>query len=155
MNIKLKNSETRWVKVEDAEFKIDYPTIDQQDEINELQYQLALTQNTEIVKEEDETDESYSERYLNAIQNLPVESRAKIETLGKNICRLYIRYSVKDWKNINNENGEPVKCKIVNDAIEKNLFDKFIKDFTFLELLTFFNQIKPKVEFTETDKKKL
>lgn len=155
MNIKLKNSESRWVTIEDAEFKIDYPTLEQQDEISELQYQLALIQNTEIVREENESDESYSERYLNAIQNLPVESRAKIETLGKKICRLYIKYTIKDWKNINNENGEPVKCKIVKNEIEDNLFEKFIKGFGFLELLTFFNHIKPKVEFTETDKKKL
>lgn len=153
MNIKLKNSETRWVTIEDAEFKIDYPNIEQQDEINEIQYQLGLLQFVD--RKENEADEEYAERYLRELETLPIESKAKIETLGRKICRLYIKYSIKDWKNINDELGNPVKCKIVNNAIEDELFDKFIKDMNFLELLTFFNAIKPKVEFTETDKKKL
>lgn len=153
MNIKLKNSETRWVTIEDADFKIDYPNIEQQDEINELQYQLSLLQFVE--KRDDETDEEYSDRYLKELDTLPIESKAKIETLGRKICRAYIKYSIKDWKNINDENGNPVKCKIVNNAIEDELFEKFIKNMSFLELLTFFNAIKPKVEFTDTDKKKL
>lgn len=152
MNIKLKGTETRWVTIEDAEFKIDYPNIEQQDEINELQYQLSLLQ---FVNRKDETEEEYAERYLRELDSLPIESKAKIETLGRKICRLYIKYSIKDWKNINDENGNPVKCKIVNNAIEDELFNNFIKDMSFLELLTFFNAIKPKVEFTDTDKKKL
>lgn len=153
MNIKLKKSETRWVTIEDAEFKIDYPTIDQQDEINEVQYQLGLLQY--IDRLEGETDEDYAGRYLSQLEKLPIESKAKIETLGKKVCRLYIKYTIKDWKNINNENGEPVKCKLVNNALEDSIFNSFVKDMSFMELLTFFNSIKPEVEFTDTDKKKL
>lgn len=153
MNIKLKKSETRWVTIGDAEFKIDYPNLDQQDEINEVQYQLGLLQY--IDRFEGETDEDYAGRYLSQLEKLPIESKAKIETLGKKVCRLYIKYTIKDWKNINNENGEPVKCKLVNNALEDSIFNSFVKDMSFMELLTFFNSIKPEVEFTDTDKKKL
>lgn len=153
MNIKLKKSETRWVTVGDAEFKIDYPTIEQQDEIDEAQHQLGLLQY--ISRLDNESDDDYANRYLSELNQLPIESKSKIETLGKKICRLYIKYTIKDWKNINDENGEPVKCKLVNNALEENLFNSFIRDMSLLELLTFFNAIKPQIEFTDTDKKKL
>ena len=68
MNIKLKHSNSRWVKIEDAEFKIDYPTIEQNDEISELQYRLALLQSVD--KKEDETSDEYASRYIEEIQCL-------------------------------------------------------------------------------------
>ena len=152
MNIKLKHSESRWVKIDDAEFKIDYPTIDQQDEINELQYQLALIQSVD--KKEDETSDDYAQRYIQEIQLIPVEDKSKVATLTKKVCRLYMKYSIKDWKNINDEKGEPVKCKIVNNEIDGDLFNSFVGNMDFLQLLTFFNKIKPEIEFNDTDKKK-
>ena len=152
MNIKLKHNDSRWVKIEDAEFKIDYPTIEQQDEINELQYQLALLQ--AVDKKEDETPDEYAKRYIEEIQLIPIEDKSKVATLTKKVCRLYMKYTIKDWKNINDEKGEAVKCKVMNGAIEDDLFNSFVSNFNFLQLLTFFNMIKPEVEFTDTDKKK-
>ena len=152
MNIKLKHSNSRWVKIEDAEFKIDYPTIEQNDEISELQYRLALLQSVD--KKEDETSDEYASRYIEEIQLIPIEDKSKVATLTKKVCRLYMRYTIKDWKNINDESGGPVKCKVVNNVMDEDLFNSFIKDMSFMQLLTFFNKIKPEIEFTDSDKKK-
>jgi len=152
VNIKLKHSNSRWVKIEDAEFKIDYPTIEQNDEISELQYRLALLQSVD--KKEDETSDEYASRYIEEIQLIPIEDKSKVATLTKKVCRLYMRYTIKDWKNINDESGVPVKCKVVNNVMDEDLFNSFIKDMSFMQLLTFFNKIKPEIEFTDSDKKK-
>lgn len=152
MNIKLKHSDSRWVKIDDAEFKIDYPTIDQQDEIDELKDQMILLQ--EVERKEDETPEEYSKRFIEENENLPIEDKSKVKRITKQYCRLFIKYSVKDWKNINDGEGNPIKCKIVNNAIDDELFNSLVKNMNFLQLLTIYNRIKPETEFTETDKKK-
>jgi len=152
VNIKLKHSNSRWVKIEDAEFKIDYPTIEQNDEIEELKDQIILLQSIDM--KEGETQDEYAQRFVEEIGDLSIENKSKAKRITKQYCRLYIKYTIKDWKNINDESGEPVKCKVVNDMLDETLFDSLVKNMTFLQLLTFLNKIKPEVEFTDSDKKK-
>ena len=154
MNIKLKHSDSRWVKIEDAEFKIDYPTKDQQDEIDELQDTLIYYQTGSFKPIEGDTEEESNKRFLDYINNLSPEVRAKVKSITKKICRLYIKYSIKGWKNINDSDGNEVEFRLTNNEMEDNLFNKFTDNMRWLQLLTFFNMIKPEVEFTDTDKKK-
>ena len=67
-------------------------------------------------------------------------------------AQAYLKYVIKDWKNINDESG-PVKCKVVDNELDKELWWALVSDQTFVSEL--FIICKNELELTESDKKKL
>ena len=67
-------------------------------------------------------------------------------------AQAYLRFVIKDWKNVNDESG-PVKCKIVDNELDKELWWALVSDQTFASEL--FVICKNELDFTENDKKKL
>jgi len=67
-------------------------------------------------------------------------------------AQAYLKFVIKDWKNVNDESG-PVKCKIVDNELDKELWWALVSDQTFASEL--FVICKNELDFTESDKKKL
>lgn len=86
---------------------------------------------------------------------LTIEQLAKQERLSEKLAKLRIRYQVKDWQGVNDEKGEAVPITIVNNMIEKSLYDSFIRNFNYSQLLSLGTKIQDETEFNEADKKKL
>jgi len=64
----------------------------------------------------------------------------------------FLKYVIKDWKGITDEDGIPVKCKLVNNELEDNLWWSLVGGITgVLDLAVLFNN---ELAFNETDKKK-
>ena len=129
MKLALKKSLTRWVKVgkENEEFYIDYPSIEQEQELDTIK-----------------NGDKYS----------GVDKAIKH-------AQLYLKYVIKDWKGINDENGHPIKCELTevlmdgktNYELEYNLWWSLVKDSNIMIglFVPFWNELEP----TESDKKKL
>lgn len=65
----------------------------------------------------------------------------------------FLKFVIKDWKGIVDENGNPLKCKLVNNELEESLWWALVSDESLaMELFTICNK---ELEFTENDKKKL
>jgi hypothetical protein len=65
----------------------------------------------------------------------------------------FLKFVIKDWKGIVDENGKPLKCKIVNNELEESIWWALVGDEGLaMELFTICNK---ELEFTENDKKKL
>ena len=141
MQIKLKHSKTNWIEFPDAKFKIGYPTIEQQDRLNELLFELAFT------------DESLLKKGKIS-NNLPAKKKAKIMVLNSQYYRLFLRYTIKDWEGIVDEDGEKVECKLINDELYKPYWDGLCKNLTTSQLADHWFKINDEVEFNGADKKK-
>lgn len=142
----LKKSNTKWLDVEGFEgvkVKIDYTTPEQDEDLRELMFQLMFN-NPNIGKDDNE-----------AKIELTIEQLAKQERLSEKLAKLRIRYQVKDWQGVNDEKGEAVPITIVNNMIEKSLYDSFIRNFNYSQLLSLGTKIQDETEFNEADKKKL
>jgi len=65
----------------------------------------------------------------------------------------FLKFVIKDWKGITGEDGKPIKCKLVNNELEEELWWALVSDEAMaMELFTICNK---ELEFTENDKKKL
>jgi len=65
----------------------------------------------------------------------------------------FLKFVIKDWKGIVDENGKPIKCKIVNNELDESLWWALVSDESLsMELFTICNK---ELEFTDNDKKKL
>ena len=67
-------------------------------------------------------------------------------------AQAYLKFVIKDWKNVNDESG-PVKCKIVDNELDKELWWALVSDQIFASEL--FVVCKNELDLTESDKKKL
>jgi hypothetical protein len=65
----------------------------------------------------------------------------------------FLKFIIKDWKNVNDENGEPIKCKLVNNELEESLWWALVGDVK--KVMELFLICWKELEFTENDKKKL
>jgi hypothetical protein len=121
MKLAVKKSFSNWIKVgkEGEEFLIDYPSVEQEQELQSIKF---------------------SDSYSGADR-------------GLKFAQFYLKYVIKDWKNVNDENGKAIKCKIVNNELEESLWWALVGDENMaMELFTICWQ---ELEFTENDKKKL
>lgn len=142
----LKKSNTKWLDVEGFEgvkVKIDYTTPEQDEDLRELMFQLMFN-NPNIGKDDNEVK-----------IELTIEQLAKQERLSEKLAKMRIRYQIKDWQGVNDETGEAVPLVIVNNMIEKSLYDSFIRNFNYSQLLSLGTKIQDETEFNEADKKKL
>lgn len=150
MKINLKHSKDRWVDIDgDSSFLIDYPTIEQSENIKEIQYQIALIDESLLSA----TDEKDRERILGSFKP---EQKAKMLILSERLYKKTIKYCVKGWKGVIDINtNEDAECKQVNGEMEDKLFEMFIRDLPLDSLAHIYNCINNETELTETDKKKL
>ncbi len=148
MKINLKHSKTRWIDIDgESQFLIDYPTIEQAEDIKEIQYQIALIDETLLTATEDR------EKILN---NFKPEQKAKMLILSERLYKKTIKYCVKGWKGVvDASTNEDAECKQVNGEMEDNLFENLIRELTLENLAHIYTAINNETELTDTDKKKL
>ena len=65
----------------------------------------------------------------------------------------YIRYVVKDWKGITDENDKELKCELVGDELKEDLWWALVEHPEVA--MNFYLVVSPELEFDEEDKKKL
>lgn len=153
MKINLKHSKTRWVDIdEDSKFLIDYPTIEQQDEIDLVLAEIMFMDESLIGV----VDKGQMEQKL---KSFTAKNKAQVTHLNKKLGRLAIKYQVKDWKGVFNGNGKPVKIKLVphlsGTQIEDKLFNSLIQELKWWDLVHVYNCFTQETGLNETDKKKL
>ena len=68
-------------------------------------------------------------------------------------AQAYLKFVIKDWKNINDSDGKAIGCKIIDNELDKGLWWTLVSDQTFVSEL--FIICKNELELTESDKKKL
>ena len=68
-------------------------------------------------------------------------------------AKLILKYSIKDWRGIFDEEGNEVKCIIVDNEVQSDLLWRVITHDT-ENALALYMIVAPLVEFDETDKKK-
>ena len=119
---------------------IDYPTVEQNENIRELFFQLVNTDPELMGKE--------------TIEALTPEQEAKKLIISEKIGKAYIKYCIRDWEGFITEDGVPIPFETVNNVITPKLFNLFISNLTYEELIKLGNLIQSEVSFTDTDKKK-
>ncbi len=145
MKINLKHSKTRWIDIDgESQFLIDYPTIEQAEDIKEIQYQIALIDDSLTIENREKV-----------LENFNPEQKARMLILSERLYKRTIKYCVKGWKGVPDETGEDAECKIVNGEMEDKLFESLIRELSLTNLSHIYSAIINETEFTETDKKKL
>ena len=119
---------------------IDYPTVEQNENIREMFFQLVNTDPELMGKE--------------MIEALTPEQEAKKLIISEKIGKAYIKYCIKDWEGFITEDGKPIAFEAINNVITPKLFNLFISNLTYEELIKLGNLIQSEVSFTDTDKKK-
>ncbi len=146
MKLNLKHSKTKWIDIDgESSFLIDYPTIEQAEDIKEIQYQMALIDESLTIENREKILESFKP-----------EQKARMLILSERLYKRTIKYCVKGWKGVTDEDtGEDAECKQVNGEMEDKLFESLIRDLSLTNLSHIYAAIINETEFTETDKKKL
>ena len=125
-----------WIKISDSlELLIDYPTREQEYKLKEIVY--------------------------STLRNLKDTSDMSDEELGKSIMlnqkrlEYYLKFTIKDWKGVTDEENNDIPFKLVNNEMDNILWDSWMKNIEFTELRNIHDAIFSELEFNEIDKKKL
>lgn len=152
--LNLKKSETHWVELKDGEevvakFLIDYPTLEQQDELDEIytaSMRPAIIKSKELIgnhKTDDPKDPFVLECQEKAT---PFIDSVKF----RQYKRMLLKFCIKDWEGID----EP--CVLIEDKkgteLEDGLWRRLVKDREQLDAI--YLVVSPDVDFTNDDKKK-
>ena len=150
MKINLKHSKSRWVDIgEGTEFLIDYPTIEQDESMKELQYQIALIDESLLSATDAEEREALMAKFT-------PQQKAQMLILSERLYKRKIKYCVKGFRGVTNaDNGEVLECKLVNGEMEDKLFEGMVRDLSLDDMAHISSCIDSETELTETDKKKL
>lgn len=141
----LKKSKSKWIEVKDFEnvkVKIDYYTIEQSERIREIFFQIIFN------------NPNYSRAKEDKKIELTPEQMAKEKSLLEKIAKMNIRFCVKTWEGVTDEDGGIVECKIVNNEMEKETYESFIRNFDYSQIIRLGNLIEDEIQFNEADKKK-
>jgi hypothetical protein len=159
VKINLKHSKSRWIDIDgETQFLIDYPTIEQKDEID-----LFLS---EIMYMDDAIMGMVDKKeVMDRLSSFPAKKKAYITQLNTKVSRLAMKYQIKGWKGITNGTGKPVKLKLVSwvnsngeedgTQIDEGQFKDLVRDLQWWDLMHIYNCFTQETEFTEVDKKKL
>ena len=149
MKINLKHSNSRWVDIDgETQFQVDYPTIEQSEDMKELQYQMALIDEALLSATEQKDRE-------NIMSNLSAKQKARMMILSEKLYKMTIKYCVKGWKGVGDVEGNDIECVVRNDEMEDNLFKGLVRDLSLDDMAHIYACINNETELTETDKKKL
>jgi len=146
MKIRLKKSESHWVDLLDdkkptgVKNKVDYPTLEQQDELDEL-YTEAMGEALKYAGELRKGNPDIGTDEIN------LESAKYINVRKFNqVKRLTIRYALKDI------DGSDEPLKVVDNMIDKDQWENICRDRVLVNLL--YSNIQEQISFTDIDKKK-
>ena len=156
--MKIKTKKPKWQDIDgESQFYIDYPVIEQQDEVDLIISKIMLLDDSL----QGVTNKKEMEGKLNSFS---IDNKAMAMQLQKVAGRLAIKYTVKDWKGVSGDNDKPMKIKLVpwinsegkeeGTQIEEKLYKKLIQNLSWWELIHIYNCIYQVIGFTETDKKK-
>lgn len=85
------------------------------------------------------------------LQDLFVDlSGKKSEMLD--FARLYIKYTVKDWENLFEIDGEELKCKLKDNELDDDVWKMITEDYTIV--LKLYEAIESQIGWSDLDKKK-
>jgi len=146
MKIRLKKSESHWVDLLDdkkptgVKIKVDYPTLEQQDELDEL-YTEAMGEALKYAGElrKGNPDMGTDEINLESAKYINVRKFNQVK-------RLTIRYALKDI------DGSDEPLKVVDNMIDKDQWENICQDRVLVNLL--YSNIQEQISFTDIDKKK-
>ena len=68
-------------------------------------------------------------------------------------AQLFIKYCVKDWKNMFDDNDKEIKCVMNGNGLDEDLWWALVKRPE--TAMAIYLALSPEIEFTEADKKKL
>ena len=150
-----------WIELGDGvSIKIDYPNVEQHAEIQKIQDMILMKRKQYFVnKGIDFNTLTYEDILQYSFETEEdINHAADLETLGRNMEYLLVKYCLKDWTGFNNVNGEPIKLKLkqskgVNGT---ELSDLIFNSITYDKALLadIYIAIAEKLTFTEVDKKK-
>ena len=141
----LKKHKTKWSDLEGfggVKLFLEYPTIEQNDYLREVTFQI-IYDNPNYAKKEDDTEIPLTKEQL-----------ATRRVLELKIAQLYIKFCVKKWEGVTAEDGTVIDCKLVNNEMDKDTFESFISNLEYLDVIRLGNTIYSEIEFNEADKKK-
>lgn len=115
---------------------IDYPTIEQMESIRGLGFEMIYT---------DSEDKE--------IEKTP-EKQSRLLIISEQIAKFYMKYCIKDWNGFLGEDEQPIKFELINNAMSPKLFNQFVYNLTYEEMIKIGTAIQSQVEFSEADKKK-
>jgi putative ubiquitin-RnfH superfamily antitoxin RatB of RatAB toxin-antitoxin module len=167
LDIPLRTSLNKWIQLDEiggqAQIKVDYLTLQQQKEIDEITLQITyyvadapkIVKFSELNKEETEIDFAKCEPAI----------KVKIISLLNERMTLTIKYSIKDWKGFNS-GGKEIACKLnrtkSGTELDNSLFERLISYMqntlvpdlgkSLLEFV--YDKIQSELRWNETDKKK-
>lgn len=177
LKLPLKRSINNEIEVLGVKFKIDYPTPEQDEKIQEIilsmgiksdpkgyQRELgALYRKAESLKDDQGNPElkEVGEK-ISELELLMMEDQKYKKIYDENLKlyvklkRLAIKFCVKGFSGLNDESGNPVECKLIDlesgTELEKNLWWRIVKDTSVMNSL--FEAIQTEIEFLPVDKKK-
>ena len=135
--LSLKRSLNYWTKeFGGVKFKLKYPTIEQGKKLEVLErecYEYEVTQ--------DATD---PEKTLIKVKDVHTDKVVEKR-------RYEIKIWIEDWEGMT-EDGNPVKCELVNNELEASLHWALVRDIRVMNELH--NFLKEEIEFADIDKKK-
>lgn len=139
LTIPLKHSKSKWITIGDVKFKIGYLTLEQEDILKGHLYQ-TLTDKEELTQ------------------------KRKGEIFGASIkyYRLFLKYTIKDWDGIVDQDGKKVKCKtFINEnddergtELDNHQWIGLCKRLSEDDLSNHWALIYNEIKFDDTDKKK-
>ena len=139
MQIPLRQSKSKWITIGDVKFKIGYLTLEQDDILKGYLYQT-------VQGKEDLTPERKREVFKVSIQ----------------YYRLFLKYTIKDWEGIVDQDDKKVKCKtFINESddergteLDNHQWTGLCKRLSEGDLSNHWAKIFNEIKFDETDKKK-
>ena len=139
MDIVLKESKTGWIKVTDEiSVLVGYYNMQQEEKLKQILYEVG----------------SMPEFELKDLEKFTPENKARLMTLNERYFKLFIKFTIKDWKGVKNSKGEEVPFVLLKDEMETGLWESLCRSMSLKDIYELHKMIKKEIEFTETDKKK-
>ena len=139
MNIVLKESKTGWIKVSDEiSVLVGYYNMQQEEKLKQILYEVGAMPDFE----------------LKDLDKFTPENKAKLMTLNERYFKLFIKYTIKDWKGVKTSVGEEVPFVLEKDEMETGLWQRLCQSMALKDIYELVKLIKKEIEFTEADKKK-
>jgi len=155
--LKLKVSDSHWIPLYEYEGKkkkdtgekllIDYPTLEQQDELDDIYNEamspaiakaLELTEGKKLSKEEE--------------NKINLSCIAFMDTKAFRLYRrLVLKFCLKDWT-LKDDKGKKIKVKLNGNELDDGFWKSLCGDKYYADLI--YTAIDPEIKFTESDKKK-
>ena len=86
------------------------------------------------------------------LQTILFGGNYKDNDLGLKYSQQYLKYVIKDWENVFDQDNQLVKCEVINDELEESIWWALVRDGVMA--LNLFVACQKELSFTANDKKK-